>query len=444
MHAVQLDAHTTENPKLLSNNRHLLLFLAILFLLSWALLTYLNFQAEHENALDFAEQQMQNQLHVHRALHSYVEDTQKPEVYRLKDSGKLYQEYFSPKLLSCTYIARNLQQHLQQERAEQGLPRIHFKLASTNARNPINQADKFERKLLRRMNQEDLEVYRSVINHKGGDFFYMALPITPNRRSCMHCHSDPKRAPKELLEQYGDQRGFNEQLGDIRAMISIRVPLSSLLEDVRHNSIQFGAASFGIFVVVFFILTYFIVRLDREQKKVSAQNITLEELSNTDELTQLNNRRKFNSDLENEIELAKRYLITFSIILLDIDYFKSVNDMHGHLVGDEILMELSHLLQQEIRIADRCARWGGEEFIILLPNTSLSGASKLTDKLQAIFKDHTFPYGIQLTASFGIAEHQQNEEIKQLLSRLDNALYQAKEQGRDCVVIAHSDNQDVM
>ncbi len=444
MHAVQLDAQTTEKPILLSNNRHLLLFLAILFLISWILLSYLNFQVEQDNALDFAEQQVQNQLHVHRALHSYVEDTQKPEIYRLKDSGKLYPAYFSPKLLSFTYIARNLQQHLQEERAEYGLPRIHFKLASTNARNPINQADEFEQELLRRMNQEQLEVYRSVINYKGGEFFYMALPITPNRRSCMRCHSDPNRAPKELLEQYGDKRGFYEQLGDIRAMISIRVPLSSLLEDVQHNSIQFSAASLGIFVLVFSILSYFIVRLDREQKKVSTQNTILEELSYTDELTQLNNRRRFNSDLENEFELAKRYQVSFSIILLDIDYFKSINDTHGHLVGDEVLVEFSRLLQQEIRVADRCARWGGEEFIILLPNTPLDGTVKLAEKLHGVIKHHSFPYNIQLTASFGIAEHIQPEEIKQLLSRLDNALYRAKEQGRDCIVIARSDNQDVI
>ena len=163
MHAAQADTSTTESSWLLSNNRHLLLFLALLFLLSWAALTYLNYQVEQNSALEFAEQQVQSQLHVHRALHTYVEDIQKPEIYRLKDSGKLYQEYFSPKLLSFTYIARNLQ------RAEQGLPRIHFKLASNNPRNPINQADEFEQDLLRRMNQEGLEEHRSVVNYRGGE-----------------------------------------------------------------------------------------------------------------------------------------------------------------------------------------------------------------------------------------------------------------------------------
>jgi two-component system, cell cycle response regulator len=442
MHTVRADAQTSNGTQLLSNNRHLLLFLAALFLLSWAALTYLNYQVEQNSALEFAEQQVQSQLHVHRALHTYVEDIQKPEIYRLKDTGKLYQEYFSPKLLSFTFIARNLQQNLQQERTEQGLPRIHFKLASNNPRNPINQANKFEQDLLRRMNHEGLEEYRSVLDYMGGEYFYMALPVTPNRRSCMRCHGDPETAPRELIERYGDKRGFREEPGSIRAMISIRVPLDAMQQENKYNSMQFGAASFSLFLLVFIILKYFIVRLDREQQKVFAQNLTLEELSNTDELTQLNNRRKFNSDLENEIELARRYRTSFSIVLLDIDFFKRVNDTHGHLLGDEILVQFSRLMQQEIRVADRCARWGGEEFIILLPNTSISGAINLADKLQDIFKNHSFPSGIQLTASFGIAEYKHGEDIKQLLSRLDKALYDAKKQGRDCIVIASSDQQD--
>ncbi len=434
MQAVATNTHNSNTRRLLNSNRHLLITLAVLFLVSWSLLTYLIYQVEKDNAFELAEQQVHNHLYVHRALHSYVEDIQKPEIYRLQKSGKLYEEYFSPKLLSSTYIARNLQQNLQVERIEHGLPRIHFKIASNNARNPINQADEFELEILHKMNDRDIKEYSSVINYRGGKFFYMAFPVAPNRQSCMRCHDDPSTAPKEMIKQYGDQRGFYEKLGNIRAMISISIPFDPMLENARNHTVKFSAGSLAIFIFVFSVITYFIVRLDREQKKGYAQNIILKELSNTDELTQLNNRRKFNADLDNEIEQARRYKTIFSIILLDIDYFKKINDKHGHLVGDEILVQLSRLMKQEIRIADRCARWGGEEFIILLSSTTMSGATKLANKLRTIFKRHHYPHGIKLTASFGSAEYQQGEENSQLLKRLDSAMYRAKDQGRDRVV----------
>jgi len=169
------------------------------------------------------------------------------------------------------------------------------------------------------------------------------------------------------------------------------------------------------------------------------------ELSNTDSLTRLANRRQFQTVLEKEFAQARRYRSNFSLIMVDIDHFKLYNDCHGHLQGDGVLREVAHILQDNIREIDLAARFGGEEFIILMPKTNKEGARAAAEKLRRCVAGKDFPGAGQsqpegrLTLSLGIAEFPDDgQEPEALLERADQALYQAKNMGRNRTVAWNS------
>jgi len=160
-------------------------------------------------------------------------------------------------------------------------------------------------------------------------------------------------------------------------------------------------------------------------------------LSVTDQLTGLYNRRKFLDMLHNEIKRVQRYNRPFAIIMLDIDHFKSVNDTYGHDVGDFVLRELSHIVRNTLRSSDTFARWGGEEFMILLPEITAEGASILAEKLRGIIETHDFSPVRQLTSSFGVVNctDESHCDVQYLTKSVDEALYQSKETGRNKVTV---------
>ena len=160
---------------------------------------------------------------------------------------------------------------------------------------------------------------------------------------------------------------------------------------------------------------------------------SLEVLSVTDPLTQLFNRLKMDQTLDAEISRAQRYSSPLSVILLDLDKFKLVNDTFGHIVGDQVLCKVAEILQTTIRKQDFSARWGGEEFFIICPETSLENALLVAEKIRKELEITIFPEVKHVTASFGIACYQNKESVSELLDRADQALYQAKIQGRNQV-----------
>lgn len=162
----------------------------------------------------------------------------------------------------------------------------------------------------------------------------------------------------------------------------------------------------------------------------------LKEQATTDTLTGIANRRKLYAMLSSEIRRAGRYKLPLSAMMLDIDHFKRVNDMLGHLVGDDVLVNLVSLISGMIREQDIFARWGGEEFIILVPNRDIKDTRQFAEKLRKAVELHAFPTAGSLTCSFGVAEYQQNESIEGFFKRVDEALYRAKENGRNRVELA--------
>jgi diguanylate cyclase (GGDEF)-like protein/PAS domain S-box-containing protein len=159
----------------------------------------------------------------------------------------------------------------------------------------------------------------------------------------------------------------------------------------------------------------------------------LEELWMTDQLTGLFNRSRLDELFDAELRRANRYGTHFSILLLDIDHFKQINDTHGHLVGDDVLYAAAKLLQENIRDVDILGRWGGEEFLFILPNTNQSEALILAEKLRNTLRDHPFTPVNKLTASIGISSFIAGVDADELFKRADDALYRAKAKGRDRV-----------
>ncbi len=158
----------------------------------------------------------------------------------------------------------------------------------------------------------------------------------------------------------------------------------------------------------------------------------------TDSLTKLFNRRSFYNQLDIEHERYVRQGDPLSLIMLDVDNFKVVNDTRGHLVGDEVLISMAQKLQVNLRKMDIVARWGGEEFVILCANTSGEEAVHIAEKLRLKILDPNIPE-VPFTASFGVAQFEEGESIDSLLSRVDKALYTAKGQGKNCVVMSSPD-----
>lgn len=160
----------------------------------------------------------------------------------------------------------------------------------------------------------------------------------------------------------------------------------------------------------------------------------MQKLSITDQLTGIANRLHFSMIYEHALNVARRENKPLSIIFFDIDHFKLVNDQHGHLTGDAVLKQVASLVKQKIRKSDIIARWGGEEFILLLPDTSIEETVQVAETLRSAIENEPFESIEKMTCSFGAATLGENESSEELLKRVDELLYEAKEKGRNLVV----------
>ncbi|GGQ11149.1 diguanylate cyclase [Shewanella litoralis] len=202
---------------------------------------------------------------------------------------------------------------------------------------------------------------------------------------------------------------------------------------IPYNTFLFHGIEIGMLIE----MSILALALAFNLKEVDKARITAEVIAQYDHLTGLYNRRAFTINAAPLWELGVREQTPLSMILLDIDWFKTINDKYGHAVGDSALKAIAKTLQQHIRKSDVLARWGGEEFIIFLPNTSQQAAIQLANTIRekiasvAVFHDGE---GLSVTASFGVAEyHSQMNKLEELIKLADKALYQAKNSGRNVV-----------
>jgi len=169
--------------------------------------------------------------------------------------------------------------------------------------------------------------------------------------------------------------------------------------------------------------------------KLASEVKNLEELASTDRLTGAWNRRHFETALEAEVHRALRFGHPLSVVMFDIDHFKRVNDEFGHQAGDRVLTEFAACIRSGLRKSDSLTRWGGEEFIVLMPNTPLAAARIAAERFRKRVDAQTFNAVGSLTASFGVAQFIADETVEDLLARVDGAVYRAKNDGRNRVEI---------
>ncbi len=182
-------------------------------------------------------------------------------------------------------------------------------------------------------------------------------------------------------------------------------------------------------------LGYLIYWFNKLCDKLEQDYIRIETISITDNLTKLNNRNRTDSFFPQALLNAQRQQSALSVVILDIDLFKTINDNHGHLVGDKVLTSFADILRSSARFHDFVARWGGEEFILILPDTSLDDAFRHVEKIRVAIEAHYFTEVGKITASFGIALANDKDNVHSLMQRADECLYMAKQRGRNCVVI---------
>ena len=205
--------------------------------------------------------------------------------------------------------------------------------------------------------------------------------------------------------------------------------LATTLGDSLQPGLQHLHLVWTLAATSFGLLSVFM--LEKVHKTMFLQQSQLALSASIDGLTGLWNRARIDQFFAEEIARAQRYGTPFSVILIDIDHFKSVNDTHGHAVGDTVLRQFAALLRRNVRAVDKVGRLGGEEFLIILPDADSEQARAAARTLQQRLEDFAFDTVQRKTASFGVAQFREGDDLPSMLERVDRALYKAKADGRN-------------
>ncbi len=246
---------------------------------------------------------------------------------------------------------------------------------------------------------------------------YETLEDFKNDHACVCEYFEEGDTDDYLLPMQNDQR-WTEYIREhphISHKAKITINGKTTVFDVKLSVLQFNEET--RYVVIFTDISY------------------MQSIAITDPLTGIANRLHFSMIYEHAINVARREQKPLGIIFFDIDHFKNINDRYGHLVGDAVLKHIPILIKQRIRKSDILARWGGEEFIILLPSTSLEETAQIAEILRLAIESENFETVGSITCSFGAATLNENELSDELLKRLDELLYEAKESGRNQVIV---------
>lgn len=300
---------------------------------------------------------------------------------------------------------------------KEGAFKLH--VASLDPVSPVTRKpDNFERNALLSFEQGKEEMFVIEESEHGPHYRYMA-PVKFDKK-CNKCHAF------QHLKQ-----------GDIRGGISISIPMAEVRQQLIDNRYFSFYSAIAVLVVLFTILA--MISSKFVQKLQAAQH-ELELSASTDGLTELFNRKTGYERLAEELSKYQRSSKPLSCLMLDVDHFKQINDRYGHLVGDQVLKQLAGILKKFSREYDILCRYGGEEFLVILPETELVTALMIAERYRekiaetAIEVEHQEIY---LTASIGVTQaHTDGSESRDsLIGRADAALYQAKEQGRDQIIV---------
>lgn len=321
--------------------------------------------------------------------------------------------------LKLTKINPAFMTRLLSEMPQHATEGIRFHITSLNPLNPRNAPDAWERRALESFERGTEEKFATVDEPSGRALRFMGRLLT--EESCMKCHA---------------QQGY--QVGEVRGGIRVSLPLASFDAAATHTR-QNIVWMHGLFWLTTLSLLWGsgalllrnVAQLEKLNDYMKGLNQQLESAALTDSLTGIPNRLYFDQQIDANLLAAQRYGVTFSIIMLDLDHFKRVNDQHGHATGDSVLREFSQIAKNQLRMTDQLARWGGEEFIIATPHTGLEQALTLAERIRSAVAAHDFAVVGSVTASMGVAEYRLGETPIALLERADDALYRAKAGGRN-------------
>lgn len=486
-------------------------------------------QEQREQALIQAESKARVMLEHNLATHTYFTHQLKPNVMELTEPVRSW-DYFDPTWMSSTFAVREMDEYFKQLSEED----YYYKEGAINARSPENEADEYERAFIEELNAGSTLTKRSDIRFLDGKPYFVTLRSGEvMEAACLQCHSTPENAPSDLVEQYGPERSFDRQVGEVVSAISIRVPLESAYASADQLSWALSGLLL-LFLVVLFTTQFLLSRQwlfkplealrakaleistnrDRVGEKISlpfgkelaeltrafnAMSVSLrrerdyledrvrertaqlEEINEQlqediaerkrvenslknanellkvqvaeikrlqfdlreqalhDPLTGLYNRRYLSETIEREIAIAIREQKPLSVIVMDLDHFKNINDTYGHQVGDQFLTEFANLIENGIRKSDTACRYGGEEFLLVLPGTTLEDAAKRADEIRLECANFHIPHKgrkLKVTISMGVATFPlHGKKPEEIVIKADKALYSSKQNGRNRTTI---------
>jgi diguanylate cyclase (GGDEF)-like protein len=240
---------------------------------------------------------------------------------------------------------------------------------------------------------------------------------------------------------HGAQASFSAVVNRTPWRIVLRVPKDKLYGFLNGAGRWLAWLALSGLTAAGLAIILLIARLARRRRQLTVLNVELARLAAVDPLTGLRNRRAIEEYLHDALSAARRHALSLSLLVIDVDHFKSFNDMLGHRAGDAVLAHTARVLDGALRAEDAIGRWGGEEFLVVLPRTDEEGALRVTDRLRAALlvdqPEAARAHGLPVTVTIGVAEWRQ-EAIDELVSRADDALYLGKRAGRDTVEVAPS------
>jgi len=295
--------------------------------------------------------------------------------------------------------------------------RFRFRITSLNLMNPGNSPDGFEKEALESFEAGKKEMFTFTNEDDTAQFRYMAPLFV--EESCLECHS---------------RQGYG--VGEIRGGISITLNVEDVQKELRHNLLVIVVLGILSATLLIGIIGLFTIKLLRGLTEARRE---IEELAITDGLTGIFNRRHLFKRFNEEFERSRRLKENLGCILMDIDHFKKINDTFGHLVGDDVLREIAQEVKRALRTYDLFGRFGGEEFMVVLPDTGPDKARVLAERIRNAVKSVSVvpPKAgtrLSITISLGVSCLIEDDgSIDDIMKRVDKALYCAKREGRDRV-----------
>jgi diguanylate cyclase (GGDEF)-like protein len=292
---------------------------------------------------------------------------------------------------------------------------MSFHMTSLKPLNPQNRADAFEAEALRSFEKGVKEHYR-IEERQGREVFRYVAPLYVEKE-CLQCHA---------------KQGY--EIGQVRGGIGVMFDIEDVQKRLRNGDIAITLLALLSISLLLGIIHVFSSRLVR---KVSEANRKIEEMAITDALTGIFNRRHIMERFAEEFERARRVKGQLSCIMADIDNFKSINDTYGHLIGDRVLEKISAVMSGSLRTYDILGRFGGEEFLVILPDTGPEAAGTLAERVRTNVKENcTAEPGLSqcgtVTMSFGFtAMRDSDRSVDDIIKRADDGLYKAKTAGKD-------------